>query len=132
MPLARLLLISFAVLAILGVVTATVPPLRRALPRARVMAALAAMSVASSAASSVIRTSGGSGTGTRTSHGFPKPFYFTWTSWEAAASSAGIEWLYFAGNCVAWLAFLSALVVLFAAARVRPRGSSPFAGEEGR
>ena len=82
------------------------PWLRRSLLRPRVVALLVLSSCSLSAATAVIRTSGASGTGTRTSHGFPKPFYFTWTSWELPVSSAGFEALYFAGNCIGWLSFV--------------------------
>jgi hypothetical protein len=114
MPLAQLLLASLAVLGIVAIASLRAPALRRALLRRRPLAVLLALSILCSAGSAVVRSSGASGTGTRTSYGFPKPFYFTWVSWEHPVSSTGFEWLYFAGNCVGWLALLS-VVALFSA-----------------
>ena len=123
MPLAQLLLISFAILAIVGTALLRTSRLRHAFLRPGSALALLVLSVSLSAASAVITTSGASGTGTRTSHGFPKPFYFTWTSWERPVSIAGFEWLYFAGNCLGWFAVVSVVAVLRAAVQ-RPRSRS--------
>jgi hypothetical protein len=119
-----LLAASLALLAAVAAVLLRVPRLRRAVLRPRVPAAALLLS----AASAVVRTSGASGTGTRTLHGFPKPFYATWTSWESAARSAGVSWLYFAGNTLAWLAAVCVAAVVWAAwAR---RGVNPGPGAE--
>jgi hypothetical protein len=95
------------------------------------MAMLLVVSVACSVGSAVIRSSGASGTGTRTSYGFPKPFYFTWVSWEQPVSNAGFEWLYFVGNCVAWLALLSVAALLWAVIQAWSHRLTPLAGDEG-
>ena len=125
MPLAQLLQISFAILGTIGLILVYAPAIRRALFRPRTALSFLALSVALSAVSALSTTSGASGTGTRTSHGFPKPFYFTWTSWEQPVSHAGLEWLYFAGNCVGWFAVVSVGAVIWAAAR-RSRAGAAF------
>jgi hypothetical protein len=47
-----------------------------------------------------------SGTGDLTSHGWPKPFYFRWESWESADRSVSANPLYFAGNMMVYVAAL--------------------------
>ena len=115
MPLALLLLTSFALLGVVFLALLRSPGARRSLLRPRVAPLLVLLSCSLSAATAMIRTSGASGTGTRTSYGFPKPYYFTWTSWERPVSSAGFELLYFIGNCIGWLAVVSLAALLWAA-----------------
>ena len=119
MPLAELLLTSFAVLAIVVMAMLMAPTVRSVLVRPGPMATLVVASVIGSIGSAVIRSSGASGTGTRTSHGFPKPFYFRLVSWEQPVSNAGFEWLYFAGNCIVWLALLSIGALVWAVIQAR-------------
>jgi len=114
MPLSLLLLISLPVLGVVALLVERVAKLRGALLRRGPMAAVLSLSVTLSAASALVRSSGASGTGTRTLYGFPKPFYSTWISWEHPVSHAGLNWLYFTGNCIAWLALVSVVALLWA------------------
>lgn len=132
MQLAVLLLLSSALLGVVTAILLRFPRLRRSLLRPRVAGVVVLLSCVLSASSAVVRTSGASGTGTRTSYGFPKPFYFTWTSWEQSVSSAGLESLYFVGNCIAWLALVSTMTLLRAALRSSSRRLTPLARDEGR
>jgi hypothetical protein len=127
MPLAQLLLISFAILGAIVLALVRAPTLRHTLVRPRVVLTFLGLSVSLSTASALITTSGASGTGTRRSYGFPKPFYFTWISWEQPVSNAGFEWLYFAGNCVSWFAIVSVVAVFWAVVRRSRGGMAPAA-----
>ena len=131
MPLATLLSISFALFGMVTLAVLWSPRLRRSLLRPRVAALGVLLSCLLSASSAVVRTSGASGTGTRTSYGFPKPFYFTWTSWEHPTSTAGLELLYFVGNWIGWLAFVAILALLWTAVRSAPRRPTPLGGHQG-
>jgi hypothetical protein len=119
MPLSLLLLLSLLIFAAEALIAGLSPTLRRTLLRPRPAAVVLATALVLSAASGAIRVSGASGTGTRTSYGFPKPYYFTWTSWEHPISHAGFNWLYFAGNCIGSLALVSLTALLWAAWRAR-------------
>ena len=125
MPPSLLLLISLSAFAIEVLLFVRRPPLRQTLLRRRPLLLVLVSSVLLSVASALVRTSGASGTGTRTSYGFPKPFYFTWESWEHPVSHAGLYWLYFAGNTVGWFALLSLVALLWAALRRRSSAAAP-------
>ena len=79
--------------------TAQRPPVAPASRRAQALVLLALTAAA--------------GTGTRTSYGFPKPFFFRWESWEAlTAANLSFAPLWFAGNTLFWLAALSLAVAV--------------------
>ena len=120
MPLARLLLLSLAAFLAVAVVLLRDGRLRRRLCRRRVLLGAVLMATLLSGGSYFIAGSGASGTGTRTAHGWPKPFYFAWESWESAERVEGINWIYFAGNVIAWLALTSLVLLAWAAARGTP------------
>jgi hypothetical protein len=68
--------------------------------------------VPASAASALIAHDRHAGTGISRDHGWPKPFWFQWQSWENSAQSQGFNALYFVGNAAVWAAALLALLAL--------------------
>lgn len=117
MPLFQLFLASLLLFAAVGAVVLVMPSLRGMLLRRKSMLAAVAISVLLSAGSYLVSESDASGTGTRTSQGFPKPYHFTWESWEQPISQAGVNWLYFIGNCIGWLSVVSLALAIWLAAR---------------
>lgn len=124
MRLAVLLLVSALIITAVGALVLVLPSVRRQFLSLKYVLAAVLLSALLSVGSAVVSRSSGSGTGTRTSHGFPKPYYFRWESWEQPISDAGVNWLYFAGNCIAWLSVVSLTMVIWLAARRRFKQAS--------
>ena len=117
-----LLFFSFVIASIVGFL---VRPIGASLLRLRFWVALGAASVFLSACSAFYRVSDGSGTGTRTSYGWPKAFYFHWKSWEGPEEGQGIDILFMLGNSMFYAAVLLAGWLAYRLATAfRHRGAS--------
>ena len=88
---------------------------RRVLVRAAVIGALCA------AASFVVYTSRGAGTGTQTAWGWPRIVFSLWQSWETGQRTHGIRWRGLIENA----AFYGALALVVGAVLARRHGVAP-------
>ena len=82
--------------------------------RPRILLSLLAGGLLLSAASAAVTVPGHAGTGWIVRHGWPKSFFYRFTS-ETGAQSQGFEALYFAGNS---LVYLGALLLLWSLYRL--------------
>jgi hypothetical protein len=120
-----LVLIFTLALLLVAAVSAWRPAIRSSLIRPRFWIGIGAAAVILSLTSVIHSTRMHSGTGWRTSFGWPKPWYGRWESFEGGGVSSGFDLLYFAGNAMFYATMLLAgwlvwRVMTQAAASKRP------------
>jgi hypothetical protein len=114
-------------LAAFGVTAAgliLVPGLRTVRPSMRFVASAFLFVVLSAGVSALVTSTRHSGTGTVREFGWPKPFYFRWTSWQQAGDAQqDLNLLYFIGNGLFWAGALLSIWFLYRIARHLRRGN---------
>jgi hypothetical protein len=118
MPLHECIALLLTSLAFASLAALRIASLRARLQRPVVWAGMVVAASAMSALSGLAARTGHAGTGFVTRHGWPKPYLFRFVA-EDGAQTVGFEWLYFAGNAMAYAAGLLALLVVSSAVRWR-------------
>lgn len=113
MTLFSLLLYICAIALTIVIAVVASPRIWRDILRIPMISGVTLISILLSSASLIISTQRPSGTGTQTSYGYPKPFYFTWVSWEQPISQQGFSTLYFIGNTLGYASTLAFLLLLY-------------------